>query len=600
MMHKVAIKQRCWIRRALVTQSSDAVGSLLVARGNVAGTSWFCSPRRALPDGTLHQILLNQISEAESVRNRSNNVGWTAEPLDRFFDNSLVPHVTVSGLGRQSWDVYAVTVHPNEHLSAGLTADSDQIFLEVLNSDEQVIASGQPGTNFDQAIREMQDRSNSGLSSVYYLRIRTLDRTEVPYSLSVFRNATIASNTTPTWFGPNLAAVGSLTSEATTSEFVFQADSGANINASLQIPFSSDNVAEPLAASLRLLGPDGQTVATGEGTLAHAAAAAGEYRLQVVRSSGQGGFELQVSGNGVMAVPIQVTSFAPAGNPTLFGLPESITVEFNQSVDVNSVTADDLLIGNEPAVFVRANSPTSLTFGLGPNADVGDGEYTVRLAANAVTNLAGLPQDAFETSFTVDRSSADYDNDGDVDLQDLDAYCVARQQHAALYDINQDGQFDFQDYLQILADTFGVTPGDVDLDGDFDSQDLVKIFEGGKYESGQTDASWQDGDFDCNGQVTSADFVLVFRADTYTANIARDAIAAADLDEPVGSAGQTSLQITPPAEITVVPAQQRFVRQRNSNFAPAENRSPSDDHQLTKNVERDHVFAEFQLFDVWL
>ena len=145
-----------------------------------------------------------------------------------------------------------------------------------------------------------------------------------------------------------------------------------------------------------------------------------------------------------------------------------------------------------------------------------------------------------------------------------------------------------------------MTPGDADLDGDFNSQDLVKIFEGGKYETGQTDASWQDGDFDCDGQVTSADFVLVFRADTYTANIALDAIAAADLDEQVSSAGQTSLQITPPAEVTVVPAQQRIARQRNSDFAPAENRSPRDDHTLTKNVERDHVFAEFQLSDVWL
>jgi hypothetical protein len=249
--------------------------------------------------------------------------------------------------------------------------------------------------------------------------------------------------------------------------------------------------------------------------LTHTASTTGTYRVQVVADSGSGGYALHVEGDSVGPNLIEVVQSVPNGGQILFGLPEVITVEFSHAVDPQTVAASDLKVGESTALSVTQLSPTRFAFTIGPDADTGDGEYSVQLDANSVSNLAGVGVEAYTTSFNVDRSSADFDSDGDVDVADLNAFCRSHSQVPQTYDINQDGRFDYKDYAQILNDIFGASPGDITLDGTFDSEDLVRLFDVAKYETGATDAVWTDGDFNCDGTVSTGDLVLAFMTGEY-------------------------------------------------------------------------------------
>ena len=57
-------------------------------------------------------------------------------------------------------------------------------------------------------------------------------------------------------------------------------------------------------------------------------------------------------------------------------------------------------------------------------------------------------------------------------------------------------------------------PGDSNGDGRFDHRDLTKVFQAGKYESGE-DATLEEGDWNNDGKFDSHDFVFVFKFGNY-------------------------------------------------------------------------------------
>jgi hypothetical protein len=117
---------------------------------------------------------------------------------------------------------------------------------------------------------------------------------------------------------------------------------------------------------------------------------------------------------------------------------------------------------------------------------------------------------------SVYEPDADANGDGAVDVGDVDLVnCwvgATGGQHEWFnekIDINRDGTLDRKDVDELIR-IVGTTYGDANLDGMFTSADLVQILEGGSYDTGKKDATWQTGDFNGDQYATfdDIDFAL--------------------------------------------------------------------------------------------
>jgi hypothetical protein len=113
--------------------------------------------------------------------------------------------------------------------------------------------------------------------------------------------------------------------------------------------------------------------------------------------------------------------------------------------------------------------------------------------------------------------SDDRNQDGLIDLRDLDAICAAVSGGTAT-----------RDEVEAFWSRQNTGPGDANFDHLFNSSDLVSLFQRGKYES-NTPASWSDGDWNCDGLFGSGDLVAAFQRGWYEAAPA-NAVAAALAD----------------------------------------------------------------------
>ncbi|MEZ6118197.1 MAG: FG-GAP-like repeat-containing protein [Pirellulaceae bacterium] len=146
--------------------------------------------------------------------------------------------------------------------------------------------------------------------------------------------------------------------------------------------------------------------------------------------------------------------------------------------------------------------------------------------ALAVEDLTGngkfdlLVSSSLENSLTWYRNDSptrgDVDNNGLIEPTDLDLICVAisADDEDELFDINFDGDVNFNDVSTFLDEIAKTVVGDVNLDGVFDSSDLVLIFQSGKFET-EASAAWSQGDWNCDGQFTTQDLVFAFQDGRY-------------------------------------------------------------------------------------
>ena len=110
----------------------------------------------------------------------------------------------------------------------------------------------------------------------------------------------------------------------------------------------------------------------------------------------------------------------------------------------------------------------------------------------------------------------DFDLDGELTVDDLDALCVAISNGDSnpIYDVNGDSVVNHQDYVYWVKQIKETWFGDSDLNGEFNSGDLVKVFQAGKYETGLA-ATWSEGDWNCDGLFDSGDLVTAFQDGGY-------------------------------------------------------------------------------------
>lgn len=210
--------------------------------------------------------------------------------------------------------------------------------------------------------------------------------------------------------------------------------------------------------------------------------------------------------------PLKVNDITVSQGEQLHALPAHIDLLFSRQIRSGSaIDPTRIRVGGLPVVKAERLAPQSIRIYPDPRADVGSGTYRVELLPGTVGDFAGVGNEAFESSFVIDRSTLDLNRDGVLGLADLEQLCRQERDHGFLYDYNNDQQWDDADFWQLVRDVFNTRPGDVNLDGIFDSSDLVKIFELGVYESDQTDLGWAQGDFNCDGRVDSSDLVHAFR-----------------------------------------------------------------------------------------
>lgn len=111
----------------------------------------------------------------------------------------------------------------------------------------------------------------------------------------------------------------------------------------------------------------------------------------------------------------------------------------------------------------------------------------------------------------------DFDNDGDLDADDIDALSVAiREGGGAGFDITGDGLVDRQDRIRWVEELNNTYFGDSNLDGEFNSTDFVAVFSAGEYEDDiDGNSTWAEGDWDGSGDFDSSDFVAAFQGRGY-------------------------------------------------------------------------------------
>ena len=114
----------------------------------------------------------------------------------------------------------------------------------------------------------------------------------------------------------------------------------------------------------------------------------------------------------------------------------------------------------------------------------------------------------------------DFDGDGLLSAADIDLMTLAAiaEDYDPVFDLNRDGQVDFEDrdiWVIDVADTFF---GDANLDGEFDSSDLVQVLQVAEYEDGiDFNSTWANGDWDGDLDFTTGDLVKALQGGGYEA-----------------------------------------------------------------------------------
>ncbi|MEO0586467.1 MAG: PEP-CTERM sorting domain-containing protein [Planctomycetota bacterium] len=117
-----------------------------------------------------------------------------------------------------------------------------------------------------------------------------------------------------------------------------------------------------------------------------------------------------------------------------------------------------------------------------------------QLAVNIFAYLAGV--------------TGDIDNDGDVDVEDIDALAanIGVGTTEAEGDLDGDGDVDLDDLnVELLGAVLGTLPGDADLDGEVGTSDLAIL--AGSFDQAAT--SYGAGDFNVDGVVDTSDLAIL-------------------------------------------------------------------------------------------
>ena len=137
--------------------------------------------------------------------------------------------------------------------------------------------------------------------------------------------------------------------------------------------------------------------------ISHTAASTGNYRVRVAPVIAKGDYTLRVTGATGTPTPLKVVSSSEVTGTVLALFPATFQVQFSEGLLLTSLGASDLTINGSPATGVTVVDGRTLVFDIA-SLEAGDITYAVSIAAGAVDDLQGDPNDAFSLVFTLDTT----------------------------------------------------------------------------------------------------------------------------------------------------------------------------------------------------
>ena len=194
------------------------------------------------------------------------------------------------------------------------------------------------------------------------------------------------------------------------------------------------------------------------------------------------------------------------------GLDETVVT----SIDMQFLDGSDNVLSTESLSLTdagQANDGVWREYSVSGKAPANSAKVRVSAGAIGMYNSGLDPQSAFFDDFSLIETLAtltgDYNQNGLLDTGDLNLQAIGIQGNDPAFDLDNDGDADFNDRLVWVHDLKNTWIGDADLNGEFDSSDLVTVLGAGQYEDGVDDNSgWSEGDWDADGDFTTADLVV--------------------------------------------------------------------------------------------
>jgi hypothetical protein len=107
----------------------------------------------------------------------------------------------------------------------------------------------------------------------------------------------------------------------------------------------------------------------------------------------------------------------------------------------------------------------------------------------------------------------DFDGNGMLDMNDVDALSAAILVNDSRFDVNHDDVVDTADLKRWVTDLRNTWLGDANIDGEFNSGDLVRVFQRGEYEDAiARNSTWSEGDWNGDGEFDTGDLVTAFQS----------------------------------------------------------------------------------------
>lgn len=107
----------------------------------------------------------------------------------------------------------------------------------------------------------------------------------------------------------------------------------------------------------------------------------------------------------------------------------------------------------------------------------------------------------------------DFNGDRLLDVADIDllsAHLIDSGDNLK-FDANLDGVVNLEDHAYWVQTLHRTSYGDANLNGEFGTDDLIRVFQAGRYESGNVGTSWSEGDFNGDGVFDTGDLIFAFQ-----------------------------------------------------------------------------------------
>jgi len=407
----------------LASASAVTAGARIVVQNlpvSAAGTYFISAAGSDGTTGTYTLTVdLNAALEDEAQGGATNNALATAQSLDAAFlpQGAYVERAAVLGTaaGATDNDYYALTLNAGDVLWAGLKNTSGSgTTLALLDAAGTVLGMGAAaGTSLDSKVGGF----HADASGTYYLRVGG-GATAISYRLVATKGGNFDEEPNDSLSAAQDGAgfsgvLGYLSGTSDAGDYYrLPLNAGDVFTASTVTPGDGLNqFVNFLDPKLELYDPSGALVvgddngaADGRNALlTHAAASTGDYVVRVQSAANSGEYVVQFAGATGSLPAFAVTALTPANAARVTSAPTTLTVTFNDSLRVDSLTNADLLLDGVP--LTTTNAPTftngkTVVFSL--PAGLGQGLHSVAFAAGCALDLQGTPLVAFSSTFFVD------------------------------------------------------------------------------------------------------------------------------------------------------------------------------------------------------